>query len=58
MLVPHDYRLEPGLLGEEGEQRAHALIGIKKPVNLCTDRDGRQLAALRVYEGLQELYAI
>ena len=46
------------MLGEEGEQGAHALVGIFEPVCFFADRDGRHLVAVGVHEGLQELRAI
>ena len=46
------------LLGEEGEQGAHALVGILEPFFLVGDRNGRQLVALGFHESLQELSAI
>jgi len=57
-VILHFQQLERRLLGEEGEQGAHALLGILKPLYLFTDCDERQLVALGVGEGLKELHAI
>ena len=50
--------MDPGLLGEEGEQGAHALVGVFEPVLLDADLNTLQLIALGVGEGLKELRAI
>ena len=56
--VDHCQCLELGLPGEDGKQRAHALISIFEPLALSHDGESLEGVELAISEGLEEVHAI